>query len=95
MFLLFVQHKLHNITGDEIVNLVDELYKFSDITFKSVRDTLHERLHNLVLGYNHGMPKRAWTGKDHIQTDEILQMIDNLLLEKDEKFGMFCWWKNG
>ncbi|GJU42565.1 hypothetical protein Tco_1195522 [Tanacetum coccineum] len=28
------------------------------------------------------MPKRAWTEKDQQQTDEMLKMIDNLLLER-------------
>ncbi|GJT28544.1 hypothetical protein Tco_0908819 [Tanacetum coccineum] len=93
MFLLYVQHKLHNLTGDEIVDMVnalrtftgvyeargvvylnkrnrkrlmgaDDLYKFSDRTLKSVRDNLNEMLQNFVLGYNHGIPKRAWTEKD-------------------------------
>ncbi|GJR38625.1 hypothetical protein Tco_1214309 [Tanacetum coccineum] len=67
MFLLYVQHKLHNLTGDEIVDLsnrkrlmrADELYKFSDRTLKSIHDNLHDMLHNFALGYNHGMPKRA------------------------------------
>ncbi|GJU47372.1 hypothetical protein Tco_1204638 [Tanacetum coccineum] len=62
MFLLYVQHKLHNVTGDEIVDLrlmrADELYKFSDEMLKSVRDNLNAMLHNFVLGYNKGMPKR-------------------------------------
>ncbi|GJU53681.1 hypothetical protein Tco_1227395 [Tanacetum coccineum] len=126
MFLLYVQHKLQNLTGDEIVDLVyalrtftygivimkrvedvqlgveiyeprgvvylnksnrkrlmraDELYKFSDGMLKSVRDNLHEMQYNFVLGYNHGMMKRAWTEKDQKWTDEIMKMIDNLLLE--------------
>ncbi|GJS87934.1 hypothetical protein Tco_0770570 [Tanacetum coccineum] len=132
MFLLYVQHKIHNLTDDDIVDLMialrmftrsivikrrvedvqlrvesylkklnitmpqktfddisykepyttvyepkgvvylnksnrkrlmraDELYMFSDKTLKSVRDTLHEMLQNFVLGYNHAIPKRAWT----------------------------------
>ncbi|GKD99303.1 hypothetical protein Tco_1387287, partial [Tanacetum coccineum] len=42
----------------------DDLYKFSDRTLKSVRDILNEMLQNFVLGYNHGILKRAWTEKD-------------------------------
>ncbi|GJW77908.1 hypothetical protein Tco_0139590 [Tanacetum coccineum] len=42
----------------------DELYKFSDITLKSVRKILHERLMNVKLGYNKDMPNRKWTDKD-------------------------------
>nr|GEV46554.1 hypothetical protein [Tanacetum cinerariifolium] len=60
----------------------DELYKFSDGMLKLVRDTLHEILQNFMLGYNHAMPKRAWKKKDQKRTDEIVQMIGNLLLEK-------------
>ncbi|GKD87687.1 hypothetical protein Tco_1358841, partial [Tanacetum coccineum] len=36
----------------------DELYKFSDGTFKTVRDELHHRLLNFRLEYNDDMPKR-------------------------------------
>ncbi|GKD41251.1 hypothetical protein Tco_1261458, partial [Tanacetum coccineum] len=36
----------------------DELYKFSDGTFKSVHETLHYRLLNFKLGYNTDMRKR-------------------------------------
>ncbi|GKB89205.1 hypothetical protein Tco_0961477 [Tanacetum coccineum] len=135
MFLVYVKHKLHNLTDDDIVDLMialrmftrsivikrrvkdvqlgvesyqqklnitrpqttfdgisfkepytiiyepkgvvylnksnrkrlmqaDELYKFSDKTLMSVRDTLHEMLQNFVLGYNHAMLKRAWIEKN-------------------------------
>ncbi|GJS27389.1 hypothetical protein Tco_0488009 [Tanacetum coccineum] len=42
----------------------DELYKFSDGTLKPVCDIQNSRLYNFELGYNAGMPKRAWTKKD-------------------------------
>ncbi|GJR11218.1 hypothetical protein Tco_0793870 [Tanacetum coccineum] len=158
MFLLYVHHKLHNLTGDEIVDLVnalctftrgiiiqrrvenvqlrvesyqkklnitkpqtpcdgisfkepdtivyepievvylnksnrkrlmraDELYSFSDEMLECVRDNLHEMLHNFMLGYNHGMPKRASTEKDQKQTNEIVKMIDNL----DDVFLALGW----
>ncbi|GJT52825.1 hypothetical protein Tco_0978982 [Tanacetum coccineum] len=100
MFLLYVQNKFYNLTGDEIVDLVTALRTFtrgiviqrrvedvqlgvesyqknlnitrpqttcdgiSDGTLKSVHDNLNEMLQNFVLGYNHGIPKRAWTEKD-------------------------------
>ncbi|GJR06660.1 hypothetical protein Tco_0529644 [Tanacetum coccineum] len=77
---------LHTFTCGVIIERrvedADELYKFSDGTLKSVHDNLHKMLHNFVLGYNHGMPKRAWTEKDHKKTDEIVKLIDNLLLER-------------
>ncbi|GJY72733.1 hypothetical protein Tco_0477164 [Tanacetum coccineum] len=115
MFLLYVQNKLHNLTGDEIVDLTyttvyeprgvvylnksnrkrlmraDDLYKFSDGTLKSVRDNQHEMLHNFVLGYNHGMPKRTWTDKDHKRTDVIVNMIANLLLERQIMRSLECF----
>ncbi|GKE09815.1 hypothetical protein Tco_1413366, partial [Tanacetum coccineum] len=162
MFLLYVQRKIHNLTGDEIVALVnalrmftqsiviqkrvedvqlgvesyqiklnitkpqttcdgisfkepctifyeprgvvylnksnrkrlmraDELYKFSDGTLKSVCDNLNDMLHNFMLGYNHTMPKRAWIEKDQEQTDEMLKMIDNLLLEIQIMRSLECY----
>ncbi|GKG58485.1 hypothetical protein Tco_0592264, partial [Tanacetum coccineum] len=37
---------------------IDELYKFSDGTLTSVRDTLDQMLKNLRLGYNKDMKRR-------------------------------------
>ncbi|GKE09169.1 hypothetical protein Tco_1412720, partial [Tanacetum coccineum] len=42
----------------------DELYKFSDGTFKSVRDEIHHRVLEFRLDYNTEMPKRKWTAVD-------------------------------
>ncbi|GJW44314.1 hypothetical protein Tco_0073113 [Tanacetum coccineum] len=55
----------------------DELYKFSDSTLKSVRDTLHHMLLNFRLGYNKDMPKRdqRWSGI-------MVNLIDKQLLER-------------
>ncbi|GJV26396.1 hypothetical protein Tco_1379091 [Tanacetum coccineum] len=39
----------------------DELYKFSDNTLISVRNTLDQMLHELHLGYNTTMKRRLWT----------------------------------
>ncbi|GJX41723.1 hypothetical protein Tco_0256713 [Tanacetum coccineum] len=39
----------------------DELYKFSNGTLVSVRDTLSQMLHDLHLGYNKTMRRRQWT----------------------------------
>ncbi|GJR48825.1 hypothetical protein Tco_1316928 [Tanacetum coccineum] len=132
LFLLYVQHKIHNLTGDEIVHLVntlhmftrsiiiqrrepytifyelrgfvylnkskqkrliraDELYQFSDCTLKSVCDILHDMLNNFVLGYNHAMPKRAWTNKDQQRSDEMLKLIDNMLLERRIMRSLKCY----
>nr|GEY82197.1 hypothetical protein [Tanacetum cinerariifolium] len=53
----------------------DELYKFGDGTIKKVRDKLNYRLYNFVLGYNEGMPKRAWSEKDQRRTKSMLKEI--------------------
>ncbi|GJZ28738.1 hypothetical protein Tco_0573385 [Tanacetum coccineum] len=60
----------------------DEIYKFSDGMLKSVRDNMNVMLHNFVLGYNKGMPKRAWTEKDQKRTDAMVRKINNMLLER-------------
>ncbi|GKE47623.1 hypothetical protein Tco_1478881, partial [Tanacetum coccineum] len=124
MFLLYVQHKLHNLTDDEIVDLMIalrmftrsifikrrvedvqlgnksnqkrlmqayKLYKFCDRTLKSVREILNVRLHNFVLGYNADIPKRAWTYKDQTQTDDMLMLIDNMLLERRIMQSLECF----
>ncbi|GJZ32291.1 hypothetical protein Tco_0577727 [Tanacetum coccineum] len=62
-----------------------------DGTLKIVRHNLNDMLHNFVLGYNHAMPKRAWTEKDQEQTDELLKMIDNLLLERRIMRSLECY----
>ncbi|GJY73989.1 hypothetical protein Tco_0478420 [Tanacetum coccineum] len=41
-----------------------ELYKFSDVTLKSVRDEIHHRVLDFRLDYNTKMPKRKWTAVD-------------------------------
>ncbi|GKE01759.1 hypothetical protein Tco_1389742 [Tanacetum coccineum] len=43
---------------------VDELYKLSGGTLKSVRDILHPRLRNFRLGYNKDMSRRKWLTTD-------------------------------
>ncbi|GKB68392.1 hypothetical protein Tco_0929804 [Tanacetum coccineum] len=37
------------------------------------------------------MPKRAWIKKDQKRTDEMVQMIDNLLLERWFKRSLKCF----
>ncbi|GJS28685.1 hypothetical protein Tco_0489305 [Tanacetum coccineum] len=69
----------------------DDLYKFYDGMLKSVRNNLHEMLHNFVLGYNHGMLKRDWTEKDQKRTDEIMKLIANLLLERRITRSLECF----
>ncbi|GKC35897.1 hypothetical protein Tco_1048281, partial [Tanacetum coccineum] len=76
LFLLYVQRKIHNLTGEEILHL------FSDGTLKDVRDNMNDMLHNFKLGYNDVMPKRKWLEKDQERTTEMLKLIDDLLLER-------------
>ncbi|GJZ58634.1 hypothetical protein Tco_0614450 [Tanacetum coccineum] len=59
----------------------DELYKFSDGTLKSVRDTLHHRLRNFRLGYNRDMPRRKWSAMDQRRSGIMVDLIDKQLLE--------------
>ncbi|GJR70021.1 retrovirus-related pol polyprotein from transposon TNT 1-94 [Tanacetum coccineum] len=49
----------------------DEVYKFGDGTLKKVYDKLDYMMQNFELGYNDGMPKRAWTDKDQRRTTFI------------------------
>ncbi|GJX14828.1 hypothetical protein Tco_0206586 [Tanacetum coccineum] len=74
MLLLAVQHKLFHLDGNVIVDFIvahlhkndkksyaelDELYKFSDGTLKSVRDEIHHKVLDFRLDYNTKMPKRS------------------------------------
>ncbi|GKF74162.1 hypothetical protein Tco_0220494 [Tanacetum coccineum] len=43
----------------KILMCTDELYKFSDGTLTSVRNTLDQMLKNLMLGYNKAMERRT------------------------------------
>nr|GEZ34281.1 hypothetical protein [Tanacetum cinerariifolium] len=45
----------------------DELYKFSDETLMLVREKLHYKVLNFIMGYNKGMPKR--NGHPRIKED--------------------------
>ncbi|GJV11365.1 hypothetical protein Tco_1352906 [Tanacetum coccineum] len=72
-----------NKSNRKILMRDDELYKFSNGTLKSVRDTLDPMLHNFVLGYNNeGMSNRAWSEKDQKRTTSMLEKIDKTLLER-------------
>ncbi|GJR58502.1 hypothetical protein Tco_1500664 [Tanacetum coccineum] len=91
MLILYVQNKLQNLLSDEIVDLADELYKFSDGTLKSVHDILHDMLQNFVWSYNHAMSKRAWTDKDQQRIDKMVKKIDNLLLKRRIMRSLECF----
>ncbi|GJU16494.1 hypothetical protein Tco_1144460 [Tanacetum coccineum] len=61
---------------------VDELYKFSNGTLKTVRDKLHHRLFDFRLGYNDDMPRRKWTTMDKIRSGLMVDLIDKQMLER-------------
>ncbi|GKA76854.1 hypothetical protein Tco_0783315 [Tanacetum coccineum] len=60
----------------------DELYKFSDGTLQSVRDTLHDMATNLRMGYNKAMLKRIWTHLDKTRSHIMVKKIDHQLRER-------------
>ncbi|GJV81873.1 hypothetical protein Tco_1517743 [Tanacetum coccineum] len=60
----------------------DELYKFSDGTLQSVRDTLHDMATNLIMGYNKAMPKRRWCHLDKTRSHIMVKEIDPQLRER-------------
>ncbi|GJY08301.1 hypothetical protein Tco_0375355 [Tanacetum coccineum] len=47
-----------DLTKQKRVMRADELYKFSDGTFKKVQDELHHRVRNFYLEYNKELPRR-------------------------------------
>ncbi|GJZ44851.1 hypothetical protein Tco_0592447 [Tanacetum coccineum] len=62
---------------------VDELYKFSDGTLKSVRDEIHHRVLDFHLDYNLEMPKRKWTAVDQKRSGLMIELIDKQLRERE------------
>ncbi|GKA99721.1 hypothetical protein Tco_0827715 [Tanacetum coccineum] len=56
----------------------DELYKFSDGTFKKVWDALHHRILDFRLGYNKEMSRRNWTTIDKGRSKLMVELIDNV-----------------
>ncbi|GJY42068.1 hypothetical protein Tco_0429338 [Tanacetum coccineum] len=61
----------------------DELYKFSDGTFKFVRDEIHHRVLNFCLDYNPEMPNRKWTVVDRKRSGLMIELIDKQLRERE------------
>ncbi|GKC79941.1 hypothetical protein Tco_1130715 [Tanacetum coccineum] len=67
------------------------LYKFSDGTLISLRDTLKDMANNLEMGYTSVMPRRRWSSLDkkrsHIMIKDIdRQLLDRMLMRSLEKF---------
>ncbi|GJT71768.1 hypothetical protein Tco_1031054 [Tanacetum coccineum] len=68
-----------------------ELYKFSDGTLISLRDTLKDMANNLEMGYTSVMSRRRWSNLDkkmsHIMINDIdRQLLDRRLMKSLEKF---------
>ncbi|GKA41451.1 hypothetical protein Tco_0734044 [Tanacetum coccineum] len=61
---------------------VDEIYKFSDSTLISVRDTLSQMLYELHLGYNKAMRRRQWTRLDQQMSRIMIKAINQNLLDR-------------
>ncbi|GKA24591.1 hypothetical protein Tco_0710624 [Tanacetum coccineum] len=57
-----------------------ELYKFSDGTLISVRDTLKDIANNLEIGYISVMPRRRWSNLDKKRSRIMVRDIDLRLL---------------
>ncbi|GJS80310.1 hypothetical protein Tco_0730191 [Tanacetum coccineum] len=60
----------------------DELYKFSDGTLKKVRDELHHRVLDFLLGYNDEMSKRKWTAIDRKRSQLMVKIINKQMRER-------------
>ncbi|GJZ58336.1 hypothetical protein Tco_0613830 [Tanacetum coccineum] len=60
-----------------------ELYKFSDGTLISLRDTLKDMANNLEMGYPSVMPRRRWSSLDKKRSYLMIKDIDHQLLGVD------------
>ncbi|GJU55437.1 hypothetical protein Tco_1229151 [Tanacetum coccineum] len=60
----------------------EELYKFSDGTLTSVRNTLDQMLKNLRLGYNKDMKRRKWSATDKRRTRIMIKDINQQFLHR-------------
>ncbi|GJX97552.1 hypothetical protein Tco_0353350 [Tanacetum coccineum] len=61
----------------------DELYKFSDVTLKSVRDEIHYRVLEFHMDYKPEMPKRKWMTVDRKRSGLMIELIDKQLRERE------------
>ncbi|GJV47019.1 hypothetical protein Tco_1437231 [Tanacetum coccineum] len=59
-----------------------ELYKFSESTLISLRDTLKDMTNNLDMGYTSVMPRRRWTNLDKKRSRIMIKDIDCQLLDR-------------
>nr|GEX55849.1 hypothetical protein [Tanacetum cinerariifolium] len=61
---------------------VDELYKFSDGTLKTVCDKLYHRILDFRLGYNDEMLRRKWMAIDKKRSELMVELIDKQMRER-------------
>ncbi|GKE81385.1 hypothetical protein Tco_1551385, partial [Tanacetum coccineum] len=80
-----------NLMMPQVKCVDDELYKFRDRTLKKVHDQLDYMLHNFVLEYNEGMPKRVWTEKDQRRAISMLKEIEKTLLKTQIMRSLECF----
>ncbi|GJU26671.1 hypothetical protein Tco_1165292 [Tanacetum coccineum] len=78
---IVIQKRVEDVQLGRLMR-ADELYKFSDRTLKSVRDTLHHRLLNFRLGYNKGMPRRKWSAMGQRRSGIMVNLMDKKLLKR-------------
>ncbi|GJT44674.1 hypothetical protein Tco_0953389 [Tanacetum coccineum] len=63
--------------------------KTSNLGWKAIRQSLTSQCHSW--GYNDGMPKRAWTDKDHKLTASMLKKIEETLLTRRIMRSLECF----
>ncbi|GKE71962.1 hypothetical protein Tco_1530034, partial [Tanacetum coccineum] len=71
-----------DLTKQMQVMRADELYKFSDETFKKVQDEIHHIILDFHLGYNDEMSKRKWTVIDKKRSELMVELIDKQMRER-------------
>ncbi|GKB60560.1 hypothetical protein Tco_0916746 [Tanacetum coccineum] len=59
-----------------------KLYKFSDGTLISLRDTLKDMANNLEMGYTSVMPRRRWSNLDNKRSHIMIKYINRQLLDR-------------
>ncbi|GJV51086.1 hypothetical protein Tco_1446827 [Tanacetum coccineum] len=68
--------------GRNILMCSHELYKFSNGTLISLRDTLKDMANNLEMGYTSVMPRRRWSNLEKKQSRIMVKDIDRRLLKR-------------
>nr|GEV71205.1 hypothetical protein [Tanacetum cinerariifolium] len=85
MLILLVQNRLVNLKDKLERNRLmcpHDLYKFSDGTLISLRDTLKDMVSNLKMGYTSVMTKRRWSSLGKKRSRIMIKDIDRQLLDR-------------